>query len=405
MLVDRLPHAVADSDGAEETTLMIEHPSNVQYDGGTGSPLCVTSPTVRALNVQEGSRNTPNDSLFSPVVLHKRGTSMAESLFSRDGLAALFCVVGLTGSLMLYGVLQERIMTVPFGAEHAFFRHSLFLVLCNRVVACMLAIGWIGVQGGAHFQPVAPLYSYGAVSVANVIASLCQYEALKYVSFPVQVVAKCSKMIPVMVWQTAIARKRYSIEEYLQAVVVAAGCATFLLTGAVGAENAISSTGKVEVVYMLGASILLLYLAVDGFTSTWQDKLFSGYDMELCNQVLYTSAWSIGLSLAGLVGTGRLLPSISFVSRYPEAWWWIGGISLVSAAVQFFVSETIKSYGALVFATVMTTRQWFSILLSCLVFGHPLSAGQWLGTVVVFGALYHKFYYKRRLQSRTPARW
>ena len=38
----------------------------------------------------------------------------------------------------------------------------------------------------------------------------------------------------------------------------------------------------------------------------------------------------------------------------------------------------------------MTTRQFLSILLSCLIFMHPLSLGQWAGTVLVFGSLYYK---------------
>ena len=42
-----------------------------------------------------------------------------------------------------------------------------------------------------------------------------------------------------------------------------------------------------------------------------------------------------------------------------------------------FISYTIKTFGSLVFATIMTTRQFLSILLSCLLFAHPLSAGQW----------------------------
>ena len=51
---------------------------------------------------------------------------------------------------------------------------------------------------------------------------------------------------------------------------------------------------------------------------------------------------------------------------------------------------TIQKFGALVFATVMTTRQLVSILASCLLFSHPLAAGQWVGTGIVFGALYIK---------------
>lgn len=38
----------------------------------------------------------------------------------------------------------------------------------------------------------------------------------------------------------------------------------------------------------------------------------------------------------------------------------------------------------------MTTRQFLSILASCLLFAHPLSAGQWVGTGLVFGTLYAK---------------
>lgn len=34
---------------------------------------------------------------------------------------------------------------------------------------------------------MAPPYNYAAVSVSNVVATFCQYEALKHVSFPMQV--------------------------------------------------------------------------------------------------------------------------------------------------------------------------------------------------------------------------
>lgn len=37
----------------------------------------------------------------------------------------------------------------------------------------------------------------------------------------------------------------------------------------------------------------------DGFTSTFQDKLFKGYDMEIHNQIFYTTSCSCILSLIG----------------------------------------------------------------------------------------------------------
>ena len=55
---------------------------------------------------------------------------------------------------------------------------------------------------------------YAAVSVSNVVATTCQYDALKYVSFPVQTLGKCAKMIPVMIWGRLILQKRYNLREY-----------------------------------------------------------------------------------------------------------------------------------------------------------------------------------------------
>ncbi len=51
-----------------------------------------------------------------------------------------------------------------------------------------------------ELRPVAPPYAYAAISLSNVVATFCQYEALKHVSFPVQTLGKCAKMIPVMIW-------------------------------------------------------------------------------------------------------------------------------------------------------------------------------------------------------------
>lgn len=65
--------------------------------------------------------------------------------------------------------------------------------------------------------PAVPIYKYSAVSISNVIATTCQYEALKHVSFPVQTIAKCAKMVPVMIW--------YAYSKQLQQVVLCTVCA------------------------------------------------------------------------------------------------------------------------------------------------------------------------------------
>lgn len=281
-------------------------------------------------------------------------------------------------------------MQEPFGGER--FKYSLLLVLCNRLVTVAVAAGML-LAGGQDFGPVAPPQAYAAVSVSNVVATFCQYEALKHVSFPVQTLGKCAKMIPVMIWGSVIMRKKYNTKDYVVAAAVTLGCSVFIMTGEVTSKHAGSNSSMFGVMLMLG------YLAFDGFTSTFQDKLFKGYQMTIFNQIMYVQAFSAGFSTLGLISAGQLGDAISFVMRHPDA---LGSILTLSAAAtmgQLFISHTIKTYGALLFATVMTTRQFISILLSCVLFAHPLSLGQWGGTVVVFGALYYKTLSKKAESS------
>ncbi|KAG8084559.1 hypothetical protein GUJ93_ZPchr0010g9848 [Zizania palustris] len=74
-------------------------------------------------------------------------------------------------------------------------------------------------------------------------------------------------------------------------------------------------------------------------------------------------------------------------------------ITPVATASQFFISYTIRTFGALIFATIMTTRQLVSILLSCVWFVHPLSWMQWVGAAIVFGALYTKSFLRSKPQK------
>lgn len=305
-----------------------------------------------------------------------------------------WCVTGIVGCLMVYGVLQERIMVEPFGtgASAEVFKYSLFLVLCNRLTSCAVAIFMLVTNGKlSEIKPVAPIYTYFAVSLSNVVATTCQYEALKYVSFPVQTLGKCAKMMPVMIWGIIILRKKYGIKDFGIAVAITAGCTIFLLTGSVHSKVSKSNWDA----SMYGLMLMLGYLGFDGFTSTFQDKLFKGYQMTTYNQILYTTLCSSILSAFGLFSSGQLPHALEFINVHPDALWSIVSLSAAATIGALFISYTIKTFGALIFATIMTTRQFLSILLSCVLFAHPLSGGQWLGSLVVFGTLYYQSFAKK----------
>ena len=242
-------------------------------------------------------------------------------------LKVLGCVTGVVGALLVYGILQERIMTRPYGegkdAER--FTFSVFLVMNNRIVSMIVAALVLALKKGT-VSPVAPIYSYAAVSASNVVATTCQYEALKYVSFPVQTLGKCAKMIPVMIWGYAINGKTYKLADYLIACGVMTGCTLFAMYGETTSKSAADggpSTG------MYGIALMVGYLGFDGFTSTFQDKLFKGYNMETYNQMLWVNFCSATISSVWLFSDSSMGTAIEFIKNHPEA---LNDVLILSAA-------------------------------------------------------------------------
>lgn len=299
------------------------------------------------------------------------------------------CVIGIVGSLILYGLLQERIMTQPYGEDDARFKYSVFLVLNNRLVSASVALLVLYLKK-LPYQPVAKIWEYCIVSLSNVTATTCQYEALKYVSFPVQTLGKCAKMIPVMIWGSIMMKKTYTMKKYLIAAAITGGCTMFALGGEITSKHAKKSA---DTTYF-GVALMLGYLGFDGFTSTFQDKLFKGYKMETYNQMLYVNLCSASISLFGLLTSGQLFEAIEFVGEHPDSLMDIIFLSICATVGQLIILYTIKEFGALLFATIMTTRQFLSILLSCIIFVHPLSFMQWGATFLIFGALYMEAFSK-----------
>lgn len=314
-------------------------------------------------------------------------------------LRITFYFVAVTACFSLYSLIQERLMTIGFGPEKEVFQYSVFIVLVNRIVTIAVASATLAVLG-LPLSPSAPVALFAVPSLANVVGSSAQYEALKYVSFPLQALAKCAKSVPVMLWSWITKTRVYRKIDYASSASVTLGCMLFVLTGDVTAPFAYAhkDTPVVSVVSytVVGLMLLVVFMVCDGLTCTVQDKLFSNYPMHPCNQLLYTSVWSAVLSAGFLLVSGQVWEAVAFVTSYPEALGWMLLQSAVSTTVQLFILFTIKQYGALNFALMMTLRQFLSIVLSCFVFQHTLSLLQWGGTAVVFGGLFIRTIEKQR---------
>lgn len=95
-----------------------------------------------------------------------------------------------------------------------------------------------------------------------------------------------------------------------------------------------------------------------------------------------------------LLPGGNLFTAFSFAARFPSMVRDAVLLSLAASLGQMVIYFTIKRFGALTYSTIMTTRQFASMLLSSILFLHPISAMQWLGVALVFSALYYQGFVK-----------
>jgi len=289
---------------------------------------------------------------------------------------------GIIATLVVYGVMQERIMTIPYGGE--LFAFSAFLVLCNRIMNVAYAGSMIAVNKES-LENKAPLWKYMVISFSNVAATTCQYECLKYVSFPVQMLGKSFKMMPVMLWGIALSGKKPSLTDWGVALAVTFGVTEFCMTGPTTSPGDKSNS-------FYGMALLVMFLAFDGLTSTFQEKLFKEHNTSKFNQMFYINGCSAVTSLATVLFMGKMSYCIAFTASNPDFLRDVTLLSMAASSGQYFIYSQVKEFGALAFAATMNVRQVVSILVSYATYSHLITWAQACGLIMVFVALFWKSY-------------
>jgi len=333
------------------------------------------------------TKETLKETTKQPLLSCLAGTSQ-----SAVTCKLLLCVIGLQTSYLTWGVLQEKVMTTKYGeGENAVnFHNSEFLVFMNRIIALAVAAFYIILTGPSWSGP---FYRYSFSSLSNICSSWCQYEALKFVSFPTQVLGKASKMIPVMIMGKIISKKTYQKYEYVVAIMISVGVSMFLLSTASDKHTSAETT-------LSGFILMIGYMGFDSFTANWQAKLFQEYKVSSMQMMFNVNSFSALLTVVPLIISGGLTYAIHFITEHPSFGTHILIISLTSATGQLFIFYTISEFGPLVFTIIMVTRQMFSILLSCILYQHYLTTNAVFGVFVVFAALFLQIYAKYRIRQK-----
>uniref|UniRef100_A0A0R3RWY8 Adenosine 3'-phospho 5'-phosphosulfate transporter 1 n=1 Tax=Elaeophora elaphi TaxID=1147741 RepID=A0A0R3RWY8_9BILA len=309
-----------------------------------------------------------------------------------DSFHLLLCFLSLQATLVSMGYIQERIMTQAYLSttdnQLNKFDNTQFLVFMNRVFAIILCAVYLILNWKREPPHVPPFYKHSFTSFSNTLSSWCQYEALKFVSFPTQTVCKASKVLPTMLMGFIVRGKRYGYGECACAVVLALGASLFLLSNnSEGLGSFALSSDRVTTVS--GICLMCGYLLFDAFTLNWQKKLFDVRPQVSRYQMMFgVNMFSIMLCFATLIGEGTFLSPFYFLATHEGFGRDVFLLSLSGALGQVVIYTTIERFGPMIFAVLMTLRQILSILLSTVAYGHPMSVWSMFGLLITFSAIF-----------------
>jgi len=330
------------------------------------------------IEVELGKRTEECDSSAAKQPPRPPDNKKEEEDEKKTAFNFIFCAVGLQASFLVWGYVQEKVMTTEYTTGK--FPSATFCVLSNRTCAIVVAL-LVTLRRHGTAKIEAPLKDFAPCSISNSLSSFGQYQALRYVSFPLQTLSKSTKVIPVMLMGKVLNGKSYSYQDYLEAVAISVGVAVFSLS-----ENEPKREVETQV---FGGLLLALYIAADSFTSQWQSRVFKDHpSIDQFQMMLYVNMWSIVLTFTALVVSGELWVTIGFLFENPWAIVDNVTIAVTSATGQLFIFSTIKTFGPVMFTLIMTTRQMLSLVLSAAIFGHSLGPVAYVGAGIVFAVVF-----------------
>jgi UDP-galactose transporter B1 len=241
------------------------------------------------------------------------------------------------------------------------------------------------------------------------------FAALSYISYPTMVLGKSCKLVPVMLMNVLLYRRRFARHKYVVVALVTAGITLFMVFGnekaggKKGGKHGGAGTGPTSLrANLLGTAYLLVNLALDGATNSTQDEIFGRYRVSGQQMMLWINLFGTLLSTvlgtlplphipvihSGAAGESELASAVRFVRDHPAVLSPLVQFALTGALGQIFIFETLQHFGSLTLVTI--TRKLFTMVLSVMIYSHTLTLGQWFGAAVVFAGISIEAWVKRR---------
>ncbi|KAI8809334.1 UAA transporter [Cladochytrium replicatum] len=296
------------------------------------------------------------------------------------------CVAGIYGCFLTWEVTRERVTKGNYGGEQ--FKFSIAMNLTQSLVSAAVAVLYIKLAGkkvGSVDRPL--LLSYGQISLTQTIGAQFAFHAFKQLDYPTTILGKSCKLIPVMLMNLLLYRRKFPLYKYAIVAMITVGVSLFTLFNE---EERQHSKGR-QSNSLYGLLFLALNLLLDGVTNSTQDQIFRTHKVSGSQMMVYmnlcSTVYMASYALIDPFGTGETYLASSFLTRHPAALRDLLLYSFTGAVGQCFIFHTLERFGSLSLVTITVVRKMLSVLLSLFLFNHKMNMYQWSAVGLVFAGL------------------
>ncbi|KAL3811738.1 hypothetical protein ACHAXA_000240 [Cyclostephanos tholiformis] len=380
-----------DDSNSSRDGIEIKNGSNCNDYGGNDNDDSTDIDRVRLLQMQRTSVRL--DDLYSaPPVIQctvEREQELAIQRQQRskgtDILWLAVCFFGIMGSFVAYGLLLEYATS---GGKRL---HELSFLFVTSLLYTVTAS--VGRYARAERPSTIPPAQFAVLGLTSMGSTFFSVRALRYVIFPIQVLAKSCKPVPVML-MGALMGKKYPLKKYLKVGLIVAGVGLFMGGGnkKKSSTNEPDGDEKNASSQLIGVTFLFISLCFDGGTGAYEDKLMSvhsvgPFDLMYNIQLGKTILAGIGLIVLNQVHVfARMCQDMGFL---------LVALGLSGAIGQVFIFVTIAKFGALTCAIIGLARKVATLVASIYFYGHSLNKVQAAGLCLAIGAMVNDFFGKK----------
>jgi UDP-galactose transporter B1 len=313
-------------------------------------------------------------------------TKGSSSLFDSKPVKFLIAVGGIYTSYIYFGLITERLFREDYsglnrekGTYQKFtfgFATSLFQNFLSFIIAALVnRIYYKKSKSSMDLKSELKIASFSFVSVF--LAS----QALAYVSFPIQAIMKSSKIISILIVSLVLGSKqKFAKSQYLCGFLITAGIVLFNVSDNKGGKHGSGDSST----SIIGIIALVVSLFCDGLLGVTQNEVKEKCKPSPWDSMESLNKWGGIICLFVALVSGQFLGFIEFVKAHPAVITDLVLLALLGTLGQIFIFYTISNFSPLILSIITTTRKFFTVLVSIVMYNHPINTLQWASIALVF---------------------